>query len=83
MNKEKKPDRWSGFNIKLTVLKALKKGIISKDEAKLVLDADDPSKYMFLSDRDEDEVFSKTKELMERLELIPPLVFVDENGNIC
>jgi hypothetical protein len=74
---------WSRFDIKLTVLKALKKGMLSQDEAKLVLDANHPSEYMFLTDRDEDEIYSKTKELMERLGIIPQLIFEDENGNIC
>ncbi|PSL03023.1 hypothetical protein [Cecembia rubra] len=78
-----KTHRWSKFNIKLTVLKALKKGIISKNEAKMVLDADDPSNYMFLTEHDEDEIYSKTKKLLERLGIITPLIFVDENGNIC
>ena len=74
---------WSKFNIKLTVLKALKKGIITKDEAILVLDAGHPSDYMFLTKWEDDEVYSKTKELMGRLKIIQPLIFEDENGNIC
>jgi len=78
-----KSHRWDKFNIKLTVLKALKKGIISKDEVKFVLDAGDPSDYMFLTDHDEEEIYSKTKELLERLGIITPLIFIDENGNIC
>ncbi|WP_165389793.1 hypothetical protein [Cecembia calidifontis] len=61
----------------------MKKGIISKNEAKMVLDADDPSNYMFLTEHDEDEIYSKTKKLLERLGIITPLIFVDENGNIC
>jgi hypothetical protein len=78
-----KRHRWDKFNIKLTVLKALKKGIISKGEAKLILDVKDPSDYMFLTDHDEEEIYSKTKELLERLGIITPLIFIDENGNIC
>jgi hypothetical protein len=78
-----KNHNWSKFNIKLTVLKALKKGIITKDEAPLVLDADHPSDYMFLTEWEDDQVYSKTKELMERLKIIPLLIFEDEDGNIC
>jgi hypothetical protein len=86
MNKgiEKRPmSGWDKFSIKLTVLKALKKGIISKDEVQLVLDAGHPSEYMLLTDHDEEEIYSKTKELLKRLGIITPLIFIDENGNIC
>jgi hypothetical protein len=78
-----KDHRWSKFNIKLIVLKAMKKGIITKDEANLILDAGHPSDYMFLTEWEDDKVYSKTKELMERLGIIPPLIFEDEDGNIC
>ncbi len=78
MNKHiKKRHRWDKFSIKLTVLKALKKGIISKDEAKLLMDVNDPSDFMFLTDHEEEEIYSKTKELLERLKLILPLKFYD------
>lgn len=78
MNKHiKKRHRWDKFSIKLTVLKALKKEIISKDEAKLLMDVNDPSDFMFLTDHEEEEIYSKTKELLERLKLILPLKFYD------
>lgn len=66
--------------IKIKVLKALKDGTITKDEAKKILNAGEPSKYMWpVYKKKSKEEFIRIKLLMERLGFIPKIRFVSDD----
>ena len=67
-------------NVKVKVLKALKDGIITKDEAKAILNAGEPSKYMWpVYKKKGKEEFIRIKLLMERLGFIPKIRFTSDD----
>lgn len=66
--------------VRIQVLKALMYGTITKDEAKTILNAGEPSKYMWpVYKKEGKEEYIRIKLLMERLKFFPKVRFTSDD----